>query len=88
MSDISENLSSNAQLAQAAYGDLNNLMDEIDVAAVLQKVSAGAGMARLQAQEFASRYSIIDNFDDTDTSGFSVTVFGEGDERIRGQILT
>jgi len=66
-----QELFNNAELALAAYAQLDAALSVTDQISKLQD----AGMSERQAREFAARYpEVITTFDDTET-GFDATVF-------------
>ena len=71
-------LFSDAELAQAAYAELDNskLTNHPNNIAALTDPDGG-GMSQRQAEEFAARYpTVVTQFNDTGTS-FSATVFAD-----------
>jgi hypothetical protein len=58
-----QQLSFQAQLAQAAYATLSNGMSTQEILDALQAQSGG--LTDTQAQQFAAKYSVVLQYDDT-----------------------
>jgi hypothetical protein len=67
----SAELLSNAELSLAAYANLDNGTLDSDIQ---RDALINIGMTEIQAQRFSTNYSVVTQFNDTNT-GFSATVF-------------
>jgi len=78
---IIENYFEQVQLSLAAYAlDLQTGMSGSNQTTVYIDKLVFAGMSQIQAETFANSYTVVDQFTDPGTSGFSGTVFKRGNE--------
>ena len=79
-----ENIFSSAELALAAYSDLNDGSLIPQESALVQD---GKGLSQIQASNFASQYTVVTQYNDTDTS-FSATVFKDSEGNLTTKIYS